>query len=270
MSNKTDLYTKELEELIQGGKELLLGLMYENYTENYQEIISEKHNGDINKINDEINSFINFSEEYQSWYAVAQRVVKQLLPDNYSDFISYYEYKKNRKEIDHESYSIKDYLQEITIRRYDKSIKVDGKAAIPKFQQQINILKAAKSSLSSSLLDLRGILQADLFDSEIETAEVLAKAGYLRASGAICGVVLEKHLLHVNQLHNLPVKKHPSIADLSQSLKDANYTTMAQWRFIQHLTDIRNLCDHAKGTEPTKDEISDLVAGTKKVLKTVF
>ncbi|MFC6759589.1 hypothetical protein ACFQFQ_08995 [Sulfitobacter porphyrae] len=53
-------------------------------------------------------------------------------------------------------------------------------------------------------------------------------------------------------------------------LKDANVTTLPQWRFIQHLADIRNICDHAKGREPTKEEIEDLVAGTEKVLKTIF
>jgi hypothetical protein len=47
-------------------------------------------------------------------------------------------------------------------------------------------------------------------------------------------------------------------------------TTVPQWRFIQHLGDIRNLCDHAKEREPTKEEIEDLVAGTEKVLKTIF
>jgi hypothetical protein len=47
-------------------------------------------------------------------------------------------------------------------------------------------------------------------------------------------------------------------------------TTVPQWRFIQHLGDIRNLCDHAKEREPTKEGIEDLVAGTEKVLKTIF
>jgi hypothetical protein len=114
-------------------------------------------------------------------------------------------------------------------------------------------------------------LQADLFDSEIETASVLAKSGYLRAAGAICGVVLEKHLHHVCGAHNIKLaKKNPTISDLIQLLKDGSVITVAQWRFIQSLADVRNICDHAKGREPTKVEISDLVTGVEKTLKQVF
>jgi len=147
----------------------------------------------------------------------------------------------------------------------------DGYAAIPEFTQQLNMVKAAKVALGSKLMDLKAVLQADLFDTELETAAALAKAGYLRAAGAICGVVLEKHLRHVCEVHGITIrKKNPGISDLSQMLKDADVTTVPQWRFIQHLADIRNICDHAKGREPTKEEIEDLVAGTEKVLKTIF
>jgi hypothetical protein len=106
-------------------------------------------------------------------------------------------------------------------------------------------------------LDLKAVLQADLFDTEIESAAALAKAGYLRAAGAICGVVIEKDLLHVCDLHNVTVKKkHAGISDLNQLLRDADITTVPQWRFVQHLADIRNICDHAKGREPTKEELA--------------
>ena len=53
-------------------------------------------------------------------------------------------------------------------------------------------------------------------------------------------------------------------------LKDEDIISVPDWRFIQHLTDIRNICDHAKAKEPSKQEIEDLLAGTAKVLKTIF
>jgi hypothetical protein len=165
---------------------------------------------------------------------------------------------------------IRDYLQGLRTTR-GLEVVADGSAAIPEFVQQLNMVRAAKATLNSSLMDLRAVLQADLFDTEIESAGALAKAGYLRAAGAICGVVLEKHLLHVCDIHNIKVpKKNPGISDLIQLLKDDNVITVAQWRFIQSLADIRNICDHAKGREPTKDEIADLVAGAEKTLKQVF
>ncbi|MFT5613052.1 MAG: hypothetical protein ACI8Q6_000326 [Granulosicoccus sp.] len=91
---------------------------------------------------------------------------------------------------------IRDYLQGLKITKPGGQV-VDGSSAVPEFRQQLSMVKAAKDSLESTLIDLTAVLQADLFDTEIETAGALAKAGYLRAAGAICGVVIEKHLGHV-------------------------------------------------------------------------
>ena len=97
-------------------------------------------------------------------------------------------------------------------------------------------------------MDLTAVLQADLFDSEIESAGALPRPGISGRLGAICGVILEKHLHHVCDIHNIKVaKKNPGISDLIHLLKDGSVIMVAQWLFIQSLADIRNLCDHAKG-----------------------
>ncbi len=232
--------------------------------------------GAFDQDEDRLDAFIkdlpDFESSYQKWYSKAQAVVKQVMPDRLSDFSSYYEYPRARKEIDYQNYMIRDYLQGLRVtRRGGAEVVVDKSAAIPEFRQQLSIVVAAKEALSSKLMDLTAILQADLFDSEVESAAALAQAGFNRAAGAICGVVIEKHLQFVCDTHGITSrKKTPGISDLSQILRDADVTTVPQWRFIQHLADIRNVCDHAKGREPTKDEIDDLVVGTRKVLKTVF
>ena len=43
-------------------------------------------------------------------------------------------------------------------------------AAIPHLRQQLSILKSVKARFESSLFDIRQLVQADLFDSEIDTA----------------------------------------------------------------------------------------------------
>jgi hypothetical protein len=114
-------------------------------------------------------------------------------------------------------------------------------------------------------------VQADLFDSELEAASELAKRGFTRAAGAIAGVVLEKHLGQVCANRNIGMKKtNPTISDFNDALKKAEALETPDWRFIQHLGDIRNLCDHNKATEPSKDQVADLIQGVGKVLKTVF
>jgi hypothetical protein len=271
MSDRTEKFSQALDRLIEKGGQLHIAIQYECFPLEVEEQLQESFDGDESKTNVFLEKIPSFKNDYQHWYTEAQAVIKQVLPDRLPDFVSYYEYPKTRKSVDFQNYMVRDYLQGLQITGVDGRVKVDGSAAIPEFVQQINIVKAAKATLESTLMDLKAVLQADLFDSEIDTAVALAKAGYLRASGAICGVVIEKHLHQVCEFNNIIVrKKNPSISDLNQLLKDSNITTVPQWRFIQQLADIRNICDHAKGREPTKQEIDDLVAGTSKVLKTVF
>jgi hypothetical protein len=72
-------------------------------------------------------------------------------------------------------------------------------------------------------------------------------------------------------MHNLKSrKKHPSISDFYQMLKENEFIDTPKWRFIQHLGDLRNLCDHPKDREPTNDDILELIEGVEKVIKTVF
>ncbi len=109
-----------------------------------------------------------------------------------------------------------------------------------------------------------------MFDPD-HAAEELAKKKFARASGAIAGVVLEKHLAQICENHQVKnSKKHPTISDLNELLKGADVIDVPQWRFIQHLTDIRNLCDHNKARDPTSDQVSDLLAGVRKLTKTLF
>ena len=107
--------------------------------------------------------------------------------------------------------------------------------------------------------------------SELDAARELLKNGFLRASGAICGVILEKHLGQVCTNHSLSLrKKNPAINDYNQLLKDENVIDVPTWRLIQRLADIRNLCDHNKEREPKKDETEDLINGVDKVIKELF
>ena len=83
-------------------------------------------------------------------------------------------------------------------------------------------------------------------------------------------MVIEKHLKQVCVNHGITIRKKNTISVLNDALKDNEVLSMPNWRFVQHLGDIRNLCDHAKEREPKQEEIDDLLAGTRKVLKTIF
>jgi tagatose-1,6-bisphosphate aldolase len=155
--------------------------------------------------------------------------------------------------------------------RRHAEIVADGNAAFPKFEQQLNILKSAQSRFDSALFDMVEIVQADLFDNELEAAQELGRKGFARGAGAVAGVVLERHLARIAAKHSLKSRKSaPTINDLNQVLKDNDIIDIATWRFVQHLGDLRNLCDHDKGPDPTKDQIDDLIAGVSKIVKTIL
>jgi hypothetical protein len=65
-------------------------------------------------------------------------------------------------------------------------------------------------------------------------------------------------------------KKRPTLNDWAEVLKSSNIIEMPVFRKIQHLTDIRNLCDHKKDQEPNKDDIDELISGVSKIIKTLF
>jgi hypothetical protein len=227
----------------------------------------------LSKENDEyFKNIVPFHKAYQRWYSEALALVRQLLPDRVEDFKRHYEKPKNRKDLTCDNYCIEDYLQGLTVTRPGQKEKVVGpEAAISRFSQQLAIVESAKARFDSSLFDIRRLVQADLLDSELEAAEELAKHKFARAAGAVAGVVLERHLGQVTEDHSLPsAKKNPTISSFDDLLKASGVIDLPQWRFIQHLGDIRNMCDHASGSEPTPAQVEDLISGVKKVTKTVF
>ena len=195
MSAKRSKFGKDLDRLIQKGELLDSAIRHDCFGEEFEETLRKSNSKET--VTAYLNKLPDFKQDYQAWYTEAHALLKQTLLDRVQDFESYYKYPRVRKEITFENYMIRDYLQGLCVSRgtgFNRKIIVDGSAAIPEFQQQLNIVRAAKSTLTSTLIDLTLILQADLFDSEIDSADAISKVGYFRAAGAICGVVIEKHL----------------------------------------------------------------------------
>jgi len=252
-------YKGELVSLIEKSKLLYYALIYE---------LSESKPENRNKVKKLLEKdkleLISFSKEYEKWYTEALEVIKQILPSRYDDFRYLYRNEK-RKVVNSLTYSIYDYMIGLNTQL------AKPEYAFKKFEQQMKILEAAERQFQSSLFRIKQLLQADLFDSEIDTARELLRNGYVRASGAVAGVVLEKHLQQVCDSHSIVIKaKTPCISDYNDALKEAGVIEIPNWRSIQHLSDLRNLCDHKKQREPKTEEIEDLLNGVDKISKTVY
>lgn len=215
-----------------------------------------------------------FFSYYQNWYSEALEVIRQLLPNRLSEFERLYKRDAKRKSITAVTYVIEDWLlgTRSGYNRFNaKKYYEDQNIIFMQFQTQLYVLESAKARFKSSLFDIKKLLQADLFDSEIDVAKELLKNGFIRAAGAIAGVVLEKHLNQVCEDHSISLKKKkPTINDYNDTLKNASIIEIPTWRSIQHLADLRNLCDHDKKREPKKEEIDDLITGVNKIVKTIF
>ena len=263
-----DKYEKDLDTLIKNGQTLLHAIQYECEPKEFERIVRESL-GDVTTAY--IRTLPSFRNEYQTWYTEAKALLQQILPERLSDFTSYYEKQRSRKDITFENYTIEDFLVDLRVTRGGGSVVVGPYAAIPRFRQQLSIVESIRGRFRSTLFDIRQLTQADLFDSELDAAKELAKGKFNRAAGVVAGVVLERHLSEVCANHKVTMrKKSPQISDLNDALKKANVIETPQWRAIQYLGDIRNLCAHNKDSEPTADQVRDILDGVTKVTKTVF
>jgi hypothetical protein len=210
---------------------------------------------------DELKNLPGVHASYEQWHSEALALVAQLLPEREDDFKSYYSPKANRKEIRYHNYTMSDYLRGTTVTRYGETL-VRPDAVVAPMYNQFNIVQGLLRRFKSTLFDIRTLVHADLMDDELHAAEELNAKGFQRGAGAIAGVVLEAHLVAVCDRHKIVVrKKDPSISDLNDALKSAAVVETPQWRFIQHLGDLRNKCDHKKAADPTKVEVNELIEG---------
>lgn len=227
---------------------------------------------DANDVDGVIKKLPSFSSAYQIWYSNSRAVIKSLLPDRLGDFVRHHEKPRSRKAVTYGDYFMEDYLQGLRVTRgWQEDVVADRSAAAPQFDQMRAILSAALKRLDTVVHDLHQMVQADVFDSELDAAKGLLKMGFLRAAGAVAGVVLERHLAQVAETRGFKIPKaNPTISDFNERLKAEGTIGTPEWRHIQLLGDIRNLCDHNKKTEPTKDDLETLLGGVAKVIKTVF
>lgn len=265
MASQLDKYKKDLDELIKLGSNMVLDLTLREV----------ERRGKLDKDKAELKRKIggSFEENYQQWFTEARSVLKQLLPDRLVEFDSYYRTDPKRKEMNLLTYTIQDWLMGLRSgKEYTGTKYFDDFAVVSsRLSTQLAVLTSVQRRFESTLFEIRQLVQADLFDSELEGAREILSKGFLRAAGIMAGVVLEKHLAEVTHNHGVSVKKqHRGISDYNDLLKNEGVLDVPLWRMVQRLADLRNLCGHKKQREPTKAEIEELIDGVAKISKTVY
>jgi len=266
MTTNISKYRNDLSKLIKLGEKMRMDLNLRSME------IEGKLAKDLKELKKKING--TFEKYYQRWYSESSSLIRQIMPERINEFGSYYMADPKRKTVDVTSYKIQDWLMGLRAvpHSYTGEMPFDDFAGVTmRFSVQLDILKSIEARFESTLFDIRQLVQADLYDSEIDGSRDLLKSGFLRGAGIIAGVVLEKHLFQVCTNHKVTTrKKHPTINDFNELLKKNNIIDVPNWRFIQRLGDLRNLCGHNKDREPTKDEVAELIDGVSKTLKTLY
>lgn len=223
--NNLDKYKEDLVKLIKVGEKMELDLTFRYLAD--QDQLNGKNKETAKKIEG------CFENDYQRWYTEASVVVKQLIPDRFAEFENLYKGEGRRKDINSATYSIQDWLNGIRsgTNQLGEKLFDDLAGVTMRFKTQLAILKSVESRFESTLFDIKQLVQADLFDSELDAARELLKHGFYRGAGAISGVVLEKHLCQVAMNHNITTrKKHPSISDFNDLLKKGAVLDTPSWR----------------------------------------
>lgn len=119
------------------------------------------------------------------------------------------------------------------------------------------VFLAAREDFEGGYLSsVRTLVQAEMFDSELEQAEELLKGGYVTAAAVIAGVVLETALRELCDRSSIA---HGKLDKMNADLAKAGiYSKLVQKR-ITTLADIRNSAAHGKPEEFTEQDVSAML-----------
>jgi hypothetical protein len=126
------------------------------------------------------------------------------------------------------------------------------------------VFKAAKSDFDGGYLSsVRVLVQAEIFESELEQAKELLKSGYKTASAVITGIVLETGLRELCDTNTID---HGKLNKMNADLAKAGIYGQLEQKRITTLANIRNSAAHGNPDEFTADDVSDMIRDVERFL----
>ncbi|MGQ7260917.1 hypothetical protein [Vreelandella sp. V005] len=126
------------------------------------------------------------------------------------------------------------------------------------------IFLAAKEDYEGGYLkETRSLIQAEVFDSELEQSMALYKAGYKLPAAIVAGVVLETALRELCDREGIG---HGKLDKMNSDLAKAGTYNKLQQKRITALADIRNSAAHGKPSEFSDQDILDMVRDIERFL----
>jgi len=109
------------------------------------------------------------------------------------------------------------------------------------------------------LTSAKTLVQAEVFDSELEQATELQRAGYNAAAAVIAGTVLETTIRKICDNHQIAQGKQDKLDKLNADLVKAGiYNSLVQKR-VTALAAVRNSAAHGKVDEYRAEDVTSMI-----------
>jgi len=132
------------------------------------------------------------------------------------------------------------------------------------FKRMKSVFIAAMDDYKGGYLtSIKNLIQADVFDSELEQAEELLSNKYKLAAAVISGVVLE------TALRDLCTKEgigHGKLDKMNSDLAKAGVYNKLQQKRITALADVRNSAAHGKPEEFSDADVTNMIRDIEQFL----
>jgi len=158
---------------------------------------------------------------------------------------------------------VKDVIVKLTSTEseyYKEFIKIENQTNstnYTKFLGLKGIFSAFRDDYSDGyLLSTTILIQAEVFESQLEQSQELLHSGYKLASAVIAGIVLETSLREICKREEIP---HGKLDKMNADLAKKGIYNKLKQKQITALADIRNSAAHGKEDEFTKGDVTNMI-----------
>lgn len=132
------------------------------------------------------------------------------------------------------------------------------------FKRVKPVFMAAKDDFQGGFLSsVKNLVQAELFDSELEQASELLSSGYKGPAAVVAGVVLETTLRDLCTDNSIP---HARLDKMNSDLAKSGVYNKLQQKRITALADIRNSAAHGDWASFNDDEVKEMIRDIERFL----
>jgi len=151
------------------------------------------------------------------------------------------------------------------IKAFDKAeVSVGFNTSYDEFKRIRPIFLAAKDDFQGGYLtSIKNLVQAELFDSELDQARELLSSGYKGPAAVVAGVVLETSLKDLCDQHSIT---HAKLDKMNADLVKAGIYTKLHQKQITALADIRNSAAHGDWSSFSDDDVSKMIQDVESII----